>query len=149
MYKLKAKFGIQGTLLDWISSLLSIRRQRVKIGTEYSEWAQVKSGVPQGSVLAPLFFILYVADMQENLSNIQVGKFADDTKLYSDNLGPESQLNLQENLVNLSRWLKNWKMLTNVKKTAVFKFGKLQSDEAIYMKMKRCKLVSRSEIWEF
>ena len=79
IHKLKTQFAVRDKVLEWFRSFLSNRRQRVKIGTAYSDWASVTSGVPQGSVLAPLLFIIYVRDMQENLNGVKVIKFADDT----------------------------------------------------------------------
>jgi len=133
IFKLNSKFGISGALLSWIRSFLADRRQRVKIGTAFSDWVHVESGVPQGSVLAPLLFILYVADMQTNLNEVHTLKFADDTKLFSEYNGPVSQLSLQGNLETLSSWLRQWKMSVNTKKSAVLKFEKVEKICPAYM----------------
>nr|VZI35961.1 unnamed protein product [Spirometra erinaceieuropaei] len=73
--------GIRGDLLNWIRAFLVGRKQRVCIGDDMSEWVNVTSGVPQGSVLGPLLFILYVND---SLQELECGKimFADDVKLW-------------------------------------------------------------------
>ena len=63
------RFGITGSLLSWLSNFLQGRSQRVVIEGCQSDWAPVTSGVPQGSILAPLLFILYVNDIPESLSS--------------------------------------------------------------------------------
>jgi len=77
--KLKA-YGISGSVLNWVMDFLSNRRQRVNVNGLCSDWSNVTSGVPQGNVLGPLLFIVYINDLPEVFqSNIAI--FADDTKL--------------------------------------------------------------------
>ena len=73
-------YGIHGKLLEWIRSFLNNRRKRVHVDGVYSEWAHVKSGVPQGSVLGPILFVLYINDMPKVVENT-CKLFADDAKL--------------------------------------------------------------------
>ena len=77
--KLKA-FGFRGELLDWLIDFINDRRQRVIIGNSVSEWANVSSGVPQGSVLGPLLFLIFINEMPDKLNHI-CKLFADDSKL--------------------------------------------------------------------
>ena len=77
------RLGITGNLLKWITDFLSNRQQRVLINGISSEWTEVSSGVPQGSVLGPLLFILYVNDLPSQVSSF-CKLFADDAKLYKD-----------------------------------------------------------------
>ena len=126
IYKLKKYFGIDEKLLKWICSFLSGRRQRVKIGDSFSEWAEVTSGVPQGSVLAPLLFLCYVKDMQEKQHKANVSKFADDTKLFSAIYDSNCTLQLQASLDAISEWCKKWKMPLNLNKSAVLKFERVE-----------------------
>ena len=74
--------GTNKNTLLWIKDFLSERRQRVVINGVQSQWGALKSGVPQGSVLGPLLFLINVSDISDDVSS-NVILFADDTKLYS------------------------------------------------------------------
>ena len=109
LFKLQTQFGILGLLLNWIRAYLSGRRQCVKAGNECSAYESVTSGVPQGSVLGPLLFLLYVEDLDSVAYNEQndIFKFADDTKILAVSNNSVSQLkNLQASLVHLEHWTK-------------------------------------------
>ncbi|BHF64764.1 hypothetical protein SprV_0200777100 [Sparganum proliferum] len=110
--------GIQGDLLNRIGAFLVGRKQRVCIGDDMSEWVNVTSGVPQGSVLGPLLFLLYVND---SLQELDCGKimFADDVKLWQVIKSPNDQRTLQNNLHRLEAWSKKWLLDFNVQKCAV------------------------------
>ena len=77
------RYGIRGHLLDWLRAFLMGRRQRVCINNHYSNWTNVTSGVPQGSVLGPLLFIIYINDIESNIKS-KIRLFADDCVLYRD-----------------------------------------------------------------
>ena len=77
--KLKT-YGVRGKLLRWIESFLTGRLQRVLIQGDASSWCPVTSGIPQGSVLGPTLFIIYVNDLPDSVTN-SVSMFADDTNL--------------------------------------------------------------------
>ena len=78
--KLEA-YGIKGDLLIWIENFLSGRRQRVTVNGKVSTWAEILSGIPQGSVLGPVLFVIYINDLPDELvCTTQI--FADDTKLF-------------------------------------------------------------------
>ena len=81
IYKIKS-FGISGTPLKLIETFLSNRYQRVVLNGQSSSWAEVLAGVPQASVLGPLFFLMYINDLSCGLSST-TKLFADDTSLFS------------------------------------------------------------------
>ena len=80
LFKLRQN-GIKGRLLAWVSNYLSVRKQRVQINSATSSLRSVNTGVPQGSVLGPLLFLVYVNDIAENLLSL-VRLFADDSSLF-------------------------------------------------------------------
>ena len=80
--------GIAGNIVNWIQNWLLNCKQRVVINDYYSDWANVISGVPQGSVLGPVLFLLYINDLDDNIINL-ILKFADDTKLFGKVGKPE------------------------------------------------------------
>ena len=79
-------YGIQNSTLSWISNFLQTRSQRVVVSGEKSEWSKVRSGVPQGTVLGPLLFLLYINDLPDNISS-SIRLFADDCIMYREVLG--------------------------------------------------------------
>jgi Reverse transcriptase (RNA-dependent DNA polymerase) len=125
--KLLAKlsaFGISGNLLSWISSFLTGRTQCVTIENCFSEWVDVTSGVPQGSVLGPLLFILFINDVINICDNgVCASLFADDLKLYSSIDTWSNALSLQQVLCNLEDWSKCWQLEVNISKSHVLHIG--------------------------
>ena len=102
MMKVRA-LGIIEEVADWIQNWLSDREQRVVINGEASEWAHITSGVPQGSVLGPLLFIIYINDIDIGLTS-KLAKFADDTKLGINAADEVAIQGLQNDLHKLSKW---------------------------------------------
>ena len=110
--KLKS-FGISGSLILLIESFLSERFQRVVIDGQASEWARISAGAPQGSILGPLFFLIYINDLPNDIiSKIKI--FADDSSLFSliiDQIRCANELNAD--LLKISEWAHQWKMSFN------------------------------------
>ncbi len=95
--------GIRGKLLTWIGSFLLNRRHRVLIDGTSSEWSDVTSGVPQGSILGPLIFIIYINDIGNDLSS-HIGLFAADCTISKEVASYQDCLSLQEDLNRLLTW---------------------------------------------
>ena len=109
-------YGITSDLLCWIEDFLSDRKQKVVINDASSEIADVSSGVPQGSVLGPLLFLIYVGDASKHVTNF-CKLFADDTKIYARILENEQSIHsLQEDISSLSKWTNTMLMRYNLDK---------------------------------
>ena len=122
--KLKAH-NVDGKLLNWIQNWLSNRKQRVVINGHHSDWGLVKSGVPQGSVLGPILFVIFIDDLDLSTSVIDiVNKFADDTKIGKTVNCVSDQSALQQCLNSLCDWALKWGMNFNEKKCNVLHFGR-------------------------
>ena len=115
--------GIRGKLLRWIEAFLVGRRQRVIVGNSCSDWIPVPSGVPQGSVLAPTLFLLYVNDLPTVLS-CGVKLFADDSKLYQAVRHHQDAQSLQDNLDAAVKWGDEWQLTLNAAKCKVLHVGR-------------------------
>ena len=118
-----SSYGIGGKILEWIKSFLTSRRQRVVVNGEVSDWSDVTSGVPQGSVLGPILFLCYINDIPPVVQN-KVMLFADDTKIYSKVDSVEDCKNLQKDLDHLSDWSKRWGLKFHPQKCKVMRIGK-------------------------
>ena len=127
--------GIVGDVYNWIENWLKDREQRVVLLGCNSEWIRVKSGVPQGSVLGPLLFVIYINDIDDSVSS-NLLKFADDTKVFRIVSTPNDIDKLQYDLMNLCKWSDDWMMLFNADKCKVMHFGynNTEADYKIYDK---------------
>ena len=121
LYKLW-KVGIRGNLLDWIRNWLMDRKQRVVLNGVKSDWHGVESGVPQGSVLGPLLFTLFINDLDLGL-DCRVWKFADDTKIVRIVEDSQDCIKHQGNIDKLEGWGDKWKMEFNIGKCKVMHIG--------------------------
>ena len=111
-------------ILNWIGNFLYNRRQRVRVQSEVSNWTHVLSGVPQGSVLGPVLFLIYINDMVDVISYSLISLFADDTKL-SNTIGRlEDASYLQSDLDSIVQWSKKWSLRFNPQKCKVLHLGK-------------------------
>ena len=103
------------SIFNWIEQWLNDRRQRVVVDGEVSSWKPVLSGVPQGSVLGPILFLIYINDLEEGVTG-NILKCADDTKLFRKVKEVGDKQKLQDYIDKLVKWSEKWQML--------FTFGK-------------------------
>ena len=111
-------YGINGPTLRWIQSFLRGRQQAVSVNGSHSSWQDVTSGVPQGSVLGPTLFLLYINDISDHLKS-PIRLFADDSIIYREISSPMDHVILQDDLTTLATWADTWLMRFNVGKCAV------------------------------
>ena len=123
LYKLR-RAGITGSLLSWFSNYLQDRKQRVVLPGASSNWSTVQAGVPQGSILGPLLFLLYINDIVVDIQS-SIRLFADDTSLYiivDDPLGAAVTLN--SDLSKIHRWASQWLVKFNPSKSESLLFSR-------------------------
>ena len=114
--------GITSKVSQWLSEWLKEQMQRVCISCITSSWLDVLSGVPQGSVLGPILFLIYINNLDNGVKN-WILKFADDTKIFSAVNNDLDRSVLQKDLDNLLRWAEEWQMLFNVLKCKIMHLG--------------------------
>ena len=103
------------SIINWIEQCLTDRRQRVVVDREVSSWKSVLSGVPQGSVLGPILFLVYINDLEEGVTG-KILKYADDTKLFRKTKKIGDEKKLQDDIDKLVRWSEKLQMLFNFAK---------------------------------
>ena len=122
--------GISGKLLILITDFLKNQKQRVVLNGQVSSWADILAGVPQGSILGPLFFLIYINDLSDGLSS-NPKMFADDTSLFSVVHNVYDSCNdLNNDLNKISDWAHKWKMSFNPDPTK-------QAQEVIFSRKKK------------
>ena len=126
-----AAFGIINPILGWVNEFLTGRVQQVCVSGTKSEWAKVSSGIPQGSVLGPVLFVLYINDLPSNIKS-NIFMFADDTKLFRTIETPIDQHTLQDDLNQLTQWSRKWLLKFHPNKCKVMHIGKAKTDEYRY-----------------
>jgi hypothetical protein len=125
-------YRISDKLLDWVGSFLEGRKQRVVIGSNFSDWKSVVSGVPQGSVLGPVLFLIFINDLPLVVNSF-VRLFADDTKVYNTVSTEATRDALQQDLNSLSDWSKTWLLGFNASKCKVLHLGRNNNNFTYYM----------------
>ena len=125
--KLKA-YGIDGISVKWIESFLTGRKQRVLKGDNISEWEDVTSSVPQGSVLGPLLFTIFINDLPDKIKN-ECRLYADDSKLTGVIENEEDAFEIQKDIDSMQNWAKTWQISFNYDKCKVMHFGKKNREQ--------------------
>ena len=129
--------GIKGKLKSWIENWLTGRQQWVEIGGYKSGAGEVKSGVPQGSVLGPLLFIIFINDLDEEIKLDILRKFADDTKGAKSISSVEDKNQLQSALDEFLLWSEKWCMEFNIEKCKIMHCGRNNPSYSYYMDNKK------------
>jgi hypothetical protein len=115
-----ASYGINGLVLSWIKCFLTNRVQRVRVENCLSMPMKVSSGVPQGSVLGPTFFLLYINDLLDVITDSEITLFADDVKIFNQSKNFDE---LQTDLNNVSVWAKKWQLKIATDKCVLLHLG--------------------------
>jgi len=114
--------GIYGQLLQWIEAFLVGRSMRVMVSGSSSSWVKVSSGVPQGSVLGPILFLVFVNDLPDWVKS-SFKMFANDSKLWATISNTTDRKTLQEDLNRLKCWSEKWLLRFNPEKCKVMHVG--------------------------
>ena len=124
------QYGIDGNILGWIGDFLSNRTQTVMINDSKSSAADVTSGIPQGSVLGPILFVLYINDLPEVVDrDTYIFLFADDTKAFRHIKTPLDSVILQKDIENMVKWSNIWLLKFHPQKCTMMHMGKSQTYE--------------------
>ena len=126
LYKLKS-IGIGGEIGKWLGNFLIKRTQRIANEGHLSSESTVLSGVPQGTILGPILFLIYISDIGESLKISKMSSYADDSKVYSKIQSPEDSKNLQSDLNSIYKWTEENLMQFNSDKFEVLKIGTNQN----------------------
>ena len=123
--KLKS-YGISGAIFEWIKEFLCGRSQVVMVNGEKSIPASVVSGIPQGTVLGPLLFVVYINDILDSVSSDGL-LFADDTKIFRRIASCDDALILQSDINSMEEWAKEWQLKFNLDKCHILTLGKFHN----------------------
>lgn len=125
-------YGISGKVLAWIKSFLTERHMTVSIRGRLSQQTQIQSGVPQGSVLGPVLFLLYINDIV-HIVDCNIKLFADDTKIWTQIKDGQDREKLQGNLNKLGDWSNKWLLKFNIGKCKRMHLGTKNDGNQYYM----------------
>ena len=129
---------------NWIKAFLSERIQQVRVDQECSSWTPVKSGIPQGSVLGPILFVIFINDMPDVVDSM-CQLFADDAKLYRSVNSPEDNIKLQDDLDRISEWSTRWQLPFNIGKCKSLHIGRKNKRHCYEMEGKKLEQVTEEK----
>ena len=128
----KESYGINGHILKWIEGFLIGRQQQVVVNGSTSKWHPVSSGIPQGSVLGPILFVVYINDLPE-CGNSNVYFFADDTKMFREIIGATDLETFQKDINELSGWSQKWLLHFHPDKCKIMFIGNPTDKKELYI----------------
>ena len=120
IHKLQNSYNITGSALRWFSSYLDNRKQRVVVNGKCSEWCRVTSGTPEGGLISPILFSMFINDLPDGISS-RVLMFADDAKLFRQIACDNDAVALQNDLDHFYKWSKTWMLNLNPTKCKAFR----------------------------
>ena len=136
--------GIIGRSNAWIRAFLTGRRQRVRVENDFSSWNSVISGIPQGSVLGPILFVIFINDMRDAVSST-CQLFADDTKLFRGIGSNEDIEILQADIDKLMEWSTRWQLPFNINKCKSLHIGSKNQNQIYTMNGKELEQVKEEK----
>lgn len=141
-------YGIGMEYLEWITAFLTHRQQRVVLKGEMSRWKPVTSGVPQGSVLGPLLFVIFINDLPVSiLNNSEVYLYADDTKIFRCIKEKDDCLKLQQDAMELYSWSEKWLLSFHPDKCKYMRIGRTSIEDQDYKMEKQLeKITSEKDV---
>ncbi len=119
-----ASYGLPAKLLYWLYAFLNDRHQCTKWQNNLSLWQSIKSGVPQGSVLGPLLFNIYLNDLSKVIIHSKMIIYADDMKIFNADIDGLNANNLADDLNAVVSWMRQWQLTINKNKCNVVHIGK-------------------------
>ena len=126
IHKLK-KYNLGEKYINWIAAFLKDRKQRVLVNVECSDLKDVSSGIPQGSVLGPTLFVLYINDLPSAISSeSEMFLFADDTKIYRGIFEGTDCEKLQMDIYIMNAWSEKWLLKFHPEKCKTMRIGKVK-----------------------
>lgn len=129
---MQQRFDITNNVLLWLKSYLNDRQQRVVLNGYASDWVKVTTGVPQGSILGPSLFLMYIDDLPDECENSNSLLFADDAKLFRIITCLADCILLQGDLNKIYTWCTCWKIDLNVDKCLTMCFTNKRSNKVVY-----------------
>ncbi len=124
-------YNISPIVIDWVKAFLTTRTQQVRVASNCSRPREVCSGVPQGSVLQPILFVLYINDLPDGL-NSDCYMFADDTKLFREDTSATDCQLPQTDIGLMDKWSEAWYLHFNSNKCSVLPVGSRNIDRYHY-----------------
>ena len=126
--------------MTWIKAFLNRRRQKVTVNGEGSDWQGITSGIPQGSVLGPVFFIIYINDLPDTYKSM-CKIFADDTGVYRSIQDRTDQIIIQEDLFKMCDWSELWLLQFSIPKCKFLQYGHVRLEHTYQMRAARNEII--------